>query len=79
VGATIHKDRTNSSYVKSKRDFSTPRADCFAGAKEKKKRRLAPVGMTVLTLWLNLRMIVPERVSVLTGAGFAPGAAEIKN
>jgi hypothetical protein len=32
---------------RSKRDPSTARADFFAGAKKRKKRRPAPVGMTV--------------------------------
>jgi hypothetical protein len=32
--------------IDSKRDSSTTRADCF-GAKQKKKRRLSPVGMAV--------------------------------
>jgi hypothetical protein len=32
---------------RSKRDPSTSRADFFAGAKKRKKRRPAPVGMTV--------------------------------
>jgi hypothetical protein len=35
---------------RSKRDSSTAYADSFAGAKEKKKRRLTSVGMTML--WL---------------------------
>jgi hypothetical protein len=38
---------------KAKRDSSTPRADYFAGAKERKKRRLAAVGMTTLSLVEN--------------------------
>ena len=37
---------------RSKRDPSTARADFFAGAKKKKKRRPASVGMTVGCLWL---------------------------
>jgi hypothetical protein len=37
----------------SKRDSSTSQADNFAGAKLKKKRRLAPVGMTGLGGWLR--------------------------
>jgi hypothetical protein len=35
-----------SGVVKSKRGFSTPQADTFAGANVKKKRRLASVEMT---------------------------------
>jgi hypothetical protein len=35
---------------KSKRDSSTAEADSFAGAKERKRRRPPPVGMTVLGL-----------------------------
>ena len=35
-----------SAVVKSKRGFSTPQADTFAGANVKKKRRVASVEMT---------------------------------
>jgi hypothetical protein len=37
-------------WKKAGRDSSTAQADSFAGAKEEEKRRLAPLGMTVLCL-----------------------------
>jgi hypothetical protein len=56
---------------KRKKDLSAARADSFAGAKEKKKRRPAPVAMTVFCLiWresggraLVSALAVPEWVS----------------
>ena len=35
-------------WKKAGRDSSTAQADSFAGAKEEEKRRLAPLGMTVM-------------------------------
>ena len=90
-GAAIQKDGTDSSPVQSKRD-STPRADSFAEAKEKKKHRLAPVGMSVLTLGWNvgitflgvrraqLQIYARECIDArrLGRAGFAADATEIE-
>jgi hypothetical protein len=43
-------------WKKAGRDSSTAQADSFAGTKEKKKRRLAPPGMTVMCLRLKLKV-----------------------
>ena len=46
---------------KRKRDPSAARADSFAGAKEKKKRRPAPVGMAFfLNVWM-VAAVVEQR------------------
>jgi hypothetical protein len=53
----------------SKRDSSTSQADCFAGAKQKKKRRLSPVGMTISWLVGGYQKR-KKRHSILLGGAF---------
>jgi len=45
----------------SKRDSSAAQADSFAGAKEKKKRRLATLGMTALGLFFDWLRVLTVR------------------